>query len=100
MAATRFAAATVFVYALVFVLIETAYIAFEREALSQASDSDITPPLRRITRIRSGLALGIFSMAAAISFWSPLSGFALVCCVLFIYRTPRVPELLHKSVRS
>jgi hypothetical protein len=89
----------VFVYALVFVLIETAYIAFEGEALSQASDNDITSSLRRITRIRSYLALGMFSAAAAISFWSPLSGFALVCCVLFIYLSPRVPELLHKLVR-
>ena len=97
-AATRFAAAPVFVYALVFVLIETAYIAFEGEALSQASDSDITPPLRRITRIRCYLALGMFSTAAAISFWSPRSGFALVCCVLFIYLSPRVPDL-HRSVR-
>src|SRR5882762_9255961 len=52
MAATRFAAAPVFVYALVFVLVEIAYIAFERVALSQASDSDISSLLRRITRIR------------------------------------------------
>lgn len=100
MAATRFAAAPVFVYALAFILIETAYIAFEGEALSQASTRDITPPLRRITSIRSYLALGIFSTAAAISFLSPLSGFALVCCVLFIYLSPRVPEFLHKSVRA
>jgi uncharacterized membrane protein len=92
-AATKLAAAPVFVYALVFVMVETAYIAFEGEALSQAGDSDITPPLRRITRIRSYLALAMFSAAAAISFWSPLSGFALVCCVLFIYLSPRVPEL-------
>jgi len=100
MAATRFAAAPVFVYALVFVLVEIAYIAFEGKALSQAGASEVTPPLRRMTRIRSGLVLGIFSTAAAISFWSPLSGFALVCCVLFIYLTPRAPELLRKSVRS
>jgi hypothetical protein len=84
---------------MVFLLVEIAYIAFEGEALSQASDSDITPPLRRITRIRSCLALGMFGTAAALSFWSPLSGFALVCCVLFIYLNPRVPELLYKSVR-
>jgi len=99
MAATRFAAAPVFVYALVFVFVETAYIAFEGEALSQASDAVVAPSLRRITRIRSCLALGIFSSAAAISFWSPLSGFALVCCVLLIYLIPSAPELLHKSVR-
>ncbi len=99
-AAARFAAAPVFVYALVFVLIETAYIAFEGEALAQASGSDMPPPLRRITKIRSYIALGMFSTAAAISFLSPLSAFALVCCVLFIYLSPRVPELLHKSTRS
>jgi uncharacterized membrane protein len=99
-ATTRFAAAPVFVYALVFFFIETAYIAFEGEALSQAGNSEITPPLRRITRIRSGLALAMFGTAAAISFWSPLGGFSLVCCVLFIYLTPHAPELLRKSVRS
>jgi uncharacterized membrane protein len=95
MAATKLAAAPVFV----FVLVEAAYIAFERTALSQARDSDITPRLRRITRIRSYLALGMFSAATAVSFWSPLSGLALVCCVLLIYLSPRLPDLLHRSVR-
>ncbi len=99
MAATKLAAAPVFVYALVFVLVETAYIAFERAALSQASDSDITPRLRRIARIRSYLAFGMFSAATAVSFWSPLGGLALVCCVLLIYLSPRLPDLLHRWVR-
>ena len=99
MAATKLAAAPVFVYALVFVLVETAYIAFERAALSQASDSEITPQLRRITRIRSYLALGMFTAATAISFWSPRSGLALVCSVLLIYLSPRAPESLHQRVR-
>ena len=99
MAATKLAAAPVFVYALVFVLIETAYIAFEQTVLSQANDSDITPQLRRITKIRSFLALGIFSAATTVSFWSPLSGLALVCCVLLIYLSPRLPDLFHRSVR-
>ena len=100
MAATRMAAAPVFVYALVFVLVDTAYVAFEGEALSQAGASDMTPSLQRITRIRSYLTLGMFSVAAAISYWHPLSGFVLICCVLFIYLSPRVPELLHRSARS
>jgi uncharacterized membrane protein len=99
MAATKLAAAPVFVYALVFVLVETAYIAFEQTALSQAGDSDITPRLRRITKIRSYLALGMFSAATAVSFWFPLGGLALVCCVLLIYLSPRLPDLLHRSVR-
>ena len=99
MAATKLAAAPVFVYALVFVLVETAYIAFERAALSQASDSEITPQLRRITRIRSYLALGMFTAATVVSFWSPRSGLALVCSVLLIYLSPRIPESLHQRVR-
>jgi len=100
MAATRLAAAPVFVYALVFVLVEIAYVAFEGEALSQASGSDITPSLQRMARVRSYLALGMFGISAAISFWHPLSGFVLISCVLFIYLSPRVPELLHRSVGS
>ena len=99
MAATRLAAAPVFIYALVFVLVEIAYIAFEQVAFSQASDMDITPHLRRIARIRSYLALGMFGAAAAIAFWSPQSGFGLVCCVLLIYLSPRVPDFFHRSVR-
>jgi uncharacterized membrane protein len=95
MAATRLAAAPVFIYALVFVLVETAYIAFEQVAFSLARDTDIDHQLKRIARIRSYLALGIFSLATAISFWSPLSGFALICCVLLIYLSPRVPDLFQ-----
>lgn len=96
MAATRLAAAPVFVYAVVFVLVEIAYIAFERTALSQAKDSDLNPRLRRIATIRSYLALGMFSIAAAVSLWQPLGGLALVCCVLLIYLSPRVPERFHR----
>jgi uncharacterized membrane protein len=99
MAATKLAAAPVFVYALVFVMVETAYIAFEQTALSQAGDSDITPRLRRITKIRSYLALGMFTAATAVSFWSPPGGLALVCCVLLIYLSPRLPDLLYRSAR-
>jgi len=99
MAATKLAAAPVFVYALVFVLVETAYIAFEGSALSQAGDGDITPRLRRIARIRSYMALGMFSVAAAVSFVFPVGGLALVCCVLLIYLSPGTPHFLHKSAR-
>ena len=84
MAATKLAAAPVFVYALVFVFVETAYIAFERAALLQASDGDITPRQRRVTRIRSYLALGMFGTGAAVSYWSPRGGLVL-------------PDSLYKS---
>ena len=95
MAATRLAAAPVFLYALVFVFIEVAYIAFERTAFSQVKDTEMTPSLRRTARLRSYLALGIFSAATIISFWLPLIGFSLVCCVLLIYLNPRLPDWFH-----
>lgn len=93
MESTKFAAAPVFLYAFVFVLIEVAYIAFERAALSQASSSEISPQVRRITKIRSAIALGTFSIATVVSFWLPFIGFSLVCCVLLIYLSPHLPNL-------
>jgi uncharacterized membrane protein len=95
-AATRLAAAPVFVYALVFVFVEIAYLAFERTALSQATDVDFAPGLRKIAKIRSYLAFGLFCSAAIVSFWEPLVGFALVCCVLLIYLSPRLPDLFNR----
>jgi uncharacterized membrane protein len=99
MAATRLAAAPVFVYAMVFVLVEVAYLAFERTAFAQATESDIAPRVQKIARLRSYLALGIFSLAAAVSFWSPRSGFVLICCMLLIYLSPRLPDRFYRWVR-
>ena len=93
-ASSRLAAAPVFIYALVFVFIDIAYLAFERTALSQATERDFSPRLRRIAHIRSYLALALFSTAAAVSLWAPYVGFALVCCVLLIYLSPRLPARL------
>src|SRR5271167_4288817 len=42
-AATRLAAAPVLIYAAVFVLVNIAFLAFQEETLSQASDSEATP---------------------------------------------------------
>jgi len=96
-AATRLAAEPVFVYALVFVFVEIAYLGFERTALAQATEWDLAPGLRRVVHLRSYLALGLFSTAAVVSFWAPYVGFGLVCCVLLIYMSPRLPRLFSDS---
>ena len=96
-ASSRLAAAPVFVYALVFVFVEIAYLAFERTVLLQARDRDFAPGLRKIAKLRSWLGLGLFGMAAVVSFWAPYVGFALVCCVLLIYLSPRLPNLLNSG---
>lgn len=98
MAASRLAGAPVFIYSLVFVFVETAYIAYERAVFAQAADTDISPQLRRIANMRSYLAFGLFVSAAALSFWFPRCGLALVCCVLLVYFSPRVPKIFQHSV--
>lgn len=92
MAKTRLAAGPVFLYAFIFVLVDLAFIAFERTAFSQSEDADLSPQQKRRAKLRSYLALSLFISAAAISFLSPQAGLGLVCCVLLIYLNPRLPD--------
>jgi uncharacterized membrane protein len=91
LASTRLAAGPVLFYAALFVLVNIAFLGYQQEALSQASDREVSPTTRRISRVRALITLGIFSTAACVAYWSPWFGFALVCCVLLIYLQPRVP---------
>lgn len=96
MAATRLAAPPVFVYALVFVLVEIAYIAFENIAFSQATEQELPSARRRAARMRSSVAFVLFASAAVLAFWSPYLGIGLICCVLLIYFSPGLPDLLSR----
>jgi uncharacterized membrane protein len=106
---TRFAAGPVLVYAAVFVMINIAFLGYQQEALSQASDDEVSPAVRRMTRLRALITLVIFITATSVAYWSPLVGFGLVCCVLLIYLRPQVPgeglerhasERYSKSIRA
>jgi uncharacterized membrane protein len=88
---TRLAAGPVFLYATVFVMINIAFLGYQQAALSQASDREVSASTRRFTRVRALTTLGVFAAAACVAYWHPLSGFGLVCCVLFIYLRPQVP---------
>jgi len=97
---TRLASGPVLVYAAVFVMVNIAFLGYQQEALSQASDSEVPPTARRITRVRALITLGIFVTAACVAYWSPWLGFGLVCCVLLIYLRPQVPgEGLERHAR-
>ena len=88
-AVTRFAAAPVAVYAAVFVMVNSAYVAFVWEVLAQAEvRKKVSPRMQQVTRVRSVVTLGIFAIAMVISVKFPLSGFGLVLCVLFAYLRP------------
>jgi len=88
---TKLASGPVLFYAAVFVMVNIAFLGYQQEALSQASDSEVSPTIRRITRVRALITLGIFVTAAFVAYWFPLVGFGLVCCVLLTYLRPQVP---------
>ena len=87
---TRLAAVPVFVYAAVFVLVNLVYCAFVWEELAQAEVKEISARVRRKTRTRSFLTLGMFVIAMLLSPKFPLWGSGLVCCVLLVYLRPEV----------
>jgi uncharacterized membrane protein len=98
--AATFAASPVVVYAAVFVMVNIAFLGYQQETLSQASDDEVSPTTRRLTRVRALVTLGIFTAAACVAYWHPLLGFGLVCCVLVVYLRPQVPgEGLERHVR-
>lgn len=88
-AVTRFAAVPVFVYAAIFVLANSAYLAFAWEVLAQAEvQGKVSARMRQMTLIRSFVTLGMFVIAMVLSLKFPLWGFGLVSSVLFTYLRP------------
>jgi uncharacterized membrane protein len=81
MAATRLAPAPVFVYALVFVLDEIAYIAFEHTAFSQATEKVLSRAHRKAAFVRSCSGSSAFrsSRCALFSISLPWSESGLLC---------------------
>ena len=99
--ATKLAAGPVVIYAAVFVMVNVAFLGYQQETLSQASDGEVSPTTRRLTRVRALITLGIFISATFVAYWHSLLGFALVCCVLLIYLRPQVPgEGLERHTRK
>jgi uncharacterized membrane protein len=99
-AGTRLAAVPVFVYAAVFVLVELAYLPFERHALAQAEVEEISARARQFAKLRSSVALGIFVIAMLVSLKFPLWCFGLICCVLLFYLRPEPPEIGREVARK
>ena len=88
---TRLAAVPVFIYAAVFVLVELAYLQFERHALSHAVTEEISHRTRRLAKMRTLIAFGLFLTAMLVSLKFPQWGFGLVCCAVLLYLRPELP---------
>jgi uncharacterized membrane protein len=96
-ARTRLASVPVFVYAGVFVLVELAYLQFEHYALSRAALEEVSHQTRRLARIRSLIAFGLFLTGMLGSLKFPLCGFGLVCCAVLLYLRPEPPGIRGDS---
>ena len=88
---TRLAEVPVFVYTTVFVLVELAYLNFEHHSLMRAELEEIPPRTRRLARLRSFVAFGVFITAMLSSLKFPRCAFAFVCCAVLLYLRPEFP---------
>jgi uncharacterized membrane protein len=73
-------------YAGLFVCIDLAYNAFERQLLANATDERT----RRKARWRSLFVLVIFLTAMVVAFTAPRLGFSLICAALVLHLRPEV----------
>jgi uncharacterized membrane protein len=87
-ARTRLASSAVVFYAGLFVCIEIAYNAFEREVLSHADATDVSERTRRMARRRSLIVLASFTTAMLVAFVAPRLGFGLIWCALILHLRP------------
>jgi uncharacterized membrane protein len=94
---TRLAEVPVLVYATVFVLVEMAYLNFEHHALNRAEIEEIPPQTRRLVKVRSFVAFGLFISAIVVSIKFPRLGFTFVCCAVLLYLRPELPGRNQKD---
>jgi uncharacterized membrane protein len=89
-ARTRLASSPVVFYAGLFVCIDIAYNLFEYEVLTRADATQVSAPMRRLTRRRSLVVLASFTTAMLLAFVAPLLGFGLICAALILHLRPDV----------
>jgi TMEM175 potassium channel family protein len=90
-ASTRLAGVPVFIYAAVFILVELAYLQFEHYVLAQAEAEEVPHRTRRLAKMRSFTALGLFAASMLLALKFPFGGFGLLCCAVLLYLRPELP---------
>lgn len=78
----------VVVYGAIFMLVDIAYLVFEREVLAQADASAMPDRAIKLARRRSIAAFAIFGTATCIAPFVPFLGFGLICCALALHLRP------------
>jgi uncharacterized membrane protein len=87
---SRFSPEPVCVYALIFVLVDSAYCAFLHETLHQAKTMSLRE-LRAI-RLRAYTTLGAFAVAAVVALKFPFVGFAMIFAILLAFIRPSLVD--------
>jgi uncharacterized membrane protein len=80
-------------YATIFLLVDVAYLVFEREVLAQADEVTMPDRIRKRAQRRTLLAVLVFAIGAVAAPFMPLLGFGIVCAALLLYLSP---EAIHK----
>ena len=96
-ARSEMASAPVALYAMVFLLVDIAYLVFEREVLAQADQQVLPDRIRRRAQRRTLVAVMLFAIGAAVAPFLPLLGFGVVCAALLLYLSS---EALHKQLEQ
>jgi uncharacterized membrane protein len=96
-ARSEMAPVPVALYATIFLLVDIAYLAFEREVLAQADQEVMPDRVRKRAQRRTLLAVVVFAAGAVAAPFVPLLGFGIVCAALLLYLSP---EALHKQLQQ
>jgi uncharacterized membrane protein len=89
---SRLAAAPVFMYGAVFVLVNITYLALCWEAVDRPAQEGISALMRRMLQMRSFITLGVFVTAALVALRWPVVGMSLIVLCLVGYLRPDIPQ--------
>ena len=92
-ARSHLASAPVVVWALVFVGVDLAYLAFERAVMAQADGGQIPDKAKRRATLRSLVTVAIFAAAGGVAFIWPIAGVALIVLALSFFVRPEAPGI-------
>jgi uncharacterized membrane protein len=92
-ARTDLGATAVSVYAGLFVCIDAAFLAFEREVMAQADCTAVPDSAKKLARRRSLTTLAIFTAASIFGYFVPILGMGLVPVALSFFLRPEVPGM-------
>ncbi len=87
-ARSHLASAPVVVWALIFVCVDLAYLAFERAVMAQADRAQVPEKAKRRAMLRSLITVAIFAAAGGVAFAWPIAGVALIVLALSFFVRP------------